>query len=1286
MNKCAFPDCTEPIVTAQTKTIIGEICHIRAQNAGGPRYLEAQDDEERHGFDNLILMCRNHHKEIDTSANLDKYTVEWLLDAKRTHEAKARESDTIATPPDIVKALEAQQISGSAADAQHVQRLLFLSRRFTNDIGETMILPDDNRRGSLYVRRDIEDELVFALQEPSRAARLIVQGAAGQGKTTLLWSIATRLEADTAVCPVLLSASWLAGATPILNVSDMLSALRALDDPVLLLDTADLLLHDEASRLALLELLKDLDTDGIGWAMTTRPEEAAAIPRNAGMFKTLGTYHPESELPIAVSRLVARHCADDAPVDAFDRILAAVARGLPVAEICVRPLLLRMMFDLAAPKFPVFAELDVTGLFLRFWQDRVASDRRTGLLIDRRAGTDLTLRAAAAGLALLSEGAPTSEILSDVTDFVLERWPGCATQVLAGVDADDILINRGVLQEQAGQRGFLHQTLFEFAAARGLIRRGGSADVRLFFDRLNSDPSDLFVGAVFEQYLLLLGSQRAMSQVVRDAVETLLRSEHPTLRGVGSAVWAHHPGLVSEAAAAAFINLVGPDELRRFADIAPTVAHANLSEVLGHVALMWIHDDPPTENAAETAEAKKRLRDNRTRRKIAVELMERFSRRDPSRVADLVDKLNVVSAFLGTDTAYLRSQRVVTALIANLADAAPALVHHSALQIIDATLAAGHGREIVRRILDALATPQVWAAVSPTGLLSEVETRFRSEATKGSGKDNDARAVRSSLAEIYAADWRRTVGSGDVDFSDTWSHLVESVCAELEADDQDPIAGAKAIAIARLLADPGCTTERITVALDRLFAIRTRGAPRELAREAFPSLLSGSGAATPMLILRLAACLESLPVAKNNPAPGTETWAAAARDCLGHGDVIPRTVAEVLTASAVSVSQEAWIDPDGLLRLLPKARVGLHPDATSVLADVAAAPTLLSPNAQRVFLDTASPLALQHPDALAPAVVAFAIAQQRFATLETLCDVSGAQGALRDARDGIRVMLAELSSATEQKQAGAARLWQALITHGIFEPDVALPTAAFDRTSYPKAKAALINTITAAASDDGDRDGRAVALYNRFLQLDPLSGLMEPTPDGAARIPQICENARLGWLRVLATNPGSTISDWPTVRGLAFRAPFIAQKGSNDIAGIGDVSRFITGLIERHEIGPAVDAFIEAAKMVAGSGYDPKQQANASNRWKRAIDHIVAKGSSDDVRRLLEALPECPDVAAQLVITAVTRTAFGQFREDLNALLGRDLRGKAASHLRRHLQTKAREFGSRSWPEIIAIV
>jgi hypothetical protein len=105
MNRCAFPDCTIQLVTATMGTIVGEVCHIRAYKPGGPRYVREQTDDERHGFDNLILMCGNHHKEIDTAANLDVYTDAWLIELKRTHENQARETGEITTSPEVIKFL-----------------------------------------------------------------------------------------------------------------------------------------------------------------------------------------------------------------------------------------------------------------------------------------------------------------------------------------------------------------------------------------------------------------------------------------------------------------------------------------------------------------------------------------------------------------------------------------------------------------------------------------------------------------------------------------------------------------------------------------------------------------------------------------------------------------------------------------------------------------------------------------------------------------------------------------------------------------------------------------------------------------------------------------------------------------------------------------------------------------------------------------------------------------------------------------------------------------------------
>jgi hypothetical protein len=82
-NLCAHPDCGQPLV--EGGTIVGEVCHIKGEKPGAARYDPDQTDAERHAFENLICMCRKHHKIIDTEK--ENYSVERLLEMKRTHEA-----------------------------------------------------------------------------------------------------------------------------------------------------------------------------------------------------------------------------------------------------------------------------------------------------------------------------------------------------------------------------------------------------------------------------------------------------------------------------------------------------------------------------------------------------------------------------------------------------------------------------------------------------------------------------------------------------------------------------------------------------------------------------------------------------------------------------------------------------------------------------------------------------------------------------------------------------------------------------------------------------------------------------------------------------------------------------------------------------------------------------------------------------------------------------------------------------------------------------------------------
>ena len=84
-NQCAFPDCNVVFVLPERQEIIAQICHIEAAEIGGERYNPNQTDNERRDYNNLILLCPNHHVETDDTV---KYTVEVLKEMKRNHELK----------------------------------------------------------------------------------------------------------------------------------------------------------------------------------------------------------------------------------------------------------------------------------------------------------------------------------------------------------------------------------------------------------------------------------------------------------------------------------------------------------------------------------------------------------------------------------------------------------------------------------------------------------------------------------------------------------------------------------------------------------------------------------------------------------------------------------------------------------------------------------------------------------------------------------------------------------------------------------------------------------------------------------------------------------------------------------------------------------------------------------------------------------------------------------------------------------------------------------------------
>lgn len=82
-NRCAI--CKKELFSKEERNEIlnvGEECHIISSQKNGPRYKSGLLDYDT--YDNLLLLCRNHHKEIDTL--IASFPEELLMYMKANHE------------------------------------------------------------------------------------------------------------------------------------------------------------------------------------------------------------------------------------------------------------------------------------------------------------------------------------------------------------------------------------------------------------------------------------------------------------------------------------------------------------------------------------------------------------------------------------------------------------------------------------------------------------------------------------------------------------------------------------------------------------------------------------------------------------------------------------------------------------------------------------------------------------------------------------------------------------------------------------------------------------------------------------------------------------------------------------------------------------------------------------------------------------------------------------------------------------------------------------------------
>lgn len=128
-NQCAYPECYRQL-TADMETYVksaghtefvtlGEEAHIIAKNTNGPRGADRDlSPKELDSYDNLILLCEEHHELID-SYNGRHWPVDSLLKMKRDHEHRS-----LATPSRLLRPEKAKQWNALLSSLPNGKNLL----------------------------------------------------------------------------------------------------------------------------------------------------------------------------------------------------------------------------------------------------------------------------------------------------------------------------------------------------------------------------------------------------------------------------------------------------------------------------------------------------------------------------------------------------------------------------------------------------------------------------------------------------------------------------------------------------------------------------------------------------------------------------------------------------------------------------------------------------------------------------------------------------------------------------------------------------------------------------------------------------------------------------------------------------------------------------------------------------------------------------------------------------------------------------------------------------------
>lgn len=170
---CAFPAChkrlVEPRNDLDAAAFLGEMAHIVADSRQGPRGDSTMSDEERDSHTNLLLLCGDHHKTIDSQPRT--YSVPVLRRIKEDHEWRIRRATGgPVSRPAVAHTREV--IHSSLLAVTHPPRAVFAAPcafhdrqddqvreriRFPQDMDDTQLVRFLLRDGKLFSFHNLKD-------------------------------------------------------------------------------------------------------------------------------------------------------------------------------------------------------------------------------------------------------------------------------------------------------------------------------------------------------------------------------------------------------------------------------------------------------------------------------------------------------------------------------------------------------------------------------------------------------------------------------------------------------------------------------------------------------------------------------------------------------------------------------------------------------------------------------------------------------------------------------------------------------------------------------------------------------------------------------------------------------------------------------------------------------------------------------------------------------------------------------------------------------------------------